>query len=60
MHLIQDLNLGDNMNVSSRWSITNAKKHCRQIDLSVFCFMFSVGKYVFFSKMSFVFRYNVL
>ena len=27
--LIQDLNLGGNMNVSSFWSITNVKKYCR-------------------------------
>ena len=37
--LIQDLNLGSNMNVSSRWSFTNVKKSWRQISLlySVLC-----------------------
>ena len=30
--LIQDLNLGGNINVSSCWSIINAKNYCRQID----------------------------
>ena len=37
--LMQDLNLGGDMNVSSRWSITNVKKYCRQICLlcSVLC-----------------------
>ena len=27
--VIQDLNLGGHMNVSSRWSIRNIKKYCR-------------------------------
>ena len=31
--LIQNLKLGDNMNVSSRWSITDTKKCVRQIGL---------------------------
>ena len=37
--LMQDSNLGGNMNVSSCWSITNIKKYCRQIGLlcSVLC-----------------------
>ena len=30
--LMQDLNLGSNMNVSSCWSIINVKNYCRQID----------------------------
>ena len=43
--LVQDLNMGGHMNVSSRWSITNVKKYYRQIGL-VICFMFSVVKYL--------------
>ena len=31
--LIQDFNLGGNINVSSHWSITNVKKYCKQICL---------------------------
>ena len=31
--LIQDLNLGGDMYVSSCWRITNVKRYCRQIDL---------------------------
>ena len=30
--LMQDLNLGSDVNVSSRRSIINAEKYCRQID----------------------------
>ena len=37
--LIQDLNLGGDMNISSHWSITDVKKYCRQIGLlcSILC-----------------------
>ena len=48
--LIQNLNFGDNMNVSIRWSIKKKTKRYRQrqIGLFVFCFMFSLKKYPFF------------
>ena len=32
--IIQNLNLGNGINLSSHRSITNVKKYCKQIDLS--------------------------
>ena len=40
--LLQDLNLGSDMNVSSRWSITNVKRYCIQIGLLYSSFMFTL------------------
>ena len=42
--LIQDLNLGSNMNVSSCQSIINVKNYCRQIDSS-----HSVSRQIYFA-----------
>ena len=43
--LIQDLNLGSEINVSSCWSMmTNIKKYCREIGL-LCCFVFNLDKY---------------
>ena len=42
--LIQDLNMGGDMHVSSRLSITNVEKYWRQIGL-LCCVMLSLDKY---------------
>lgn len=50
--LLQDLNLGSDMNVSSRWSITNVKRYCIQIGLLYSFFMFTLDifkRWVLFS-----------
>ena len=41
---IQDLKLGSDMNVSSRWSIVNVKKVLQTDSSFVFSFMFSLDK----------------
>ena len=57
--LIQDLNLGGDMNVPNRWSITNVKKYCKQIGLLCWVLCRSY-KNMFTLKDKLCFRYNVL
>ena len=60
--LVQNLNLGGVMTLSSSWCITNVKKKIKmKTDRSfAFCFMFSLDKYALLQKVSFVFRCNIL
>ena len=43
--LLQDLNLGSDMNVSSCWSIKNVNRYCIQIGLLYSFFMFTLDIY---------------
>ena len=48
--LIQDLNLGAHMNISS-WTVKKRQKILQADRSFVFCFMFSLGKYAFFKEL---------
>ena len=51
--LVQDLNLGGNMNVLSRWSIINVKKIIQTDTAFVLYFMSSLNKYALIDELCF-------